>query len=79
MCLVMVNVLLTKFRYASIPAYLTLAYILGEGGADVGVIAAFWHVPWVAGVLVMVSGLSGLAIYLIYSRQLKKANAPPSQ
>ena len=46
--LVILNVVQAKYRYASYPAYLTFAYILGEGSAGVGVIAAFWHVSWIA-------------------------------
>ncbi len=74
--LVMLNVVLAKFRYASFPGYVTFAYFMGEGGATVGVVAAFWHVSWVAGVLIVVSGLVGLGIYFAYSKQLQKDNAP---
>ncbi len=74
--LVMVNSLLARHRYASFPGYLTLAYFVGEGGAAVGVVAAFWHLSWVAGVLVVVSGLVGMGIYFAYSRQIQKDNAP---
>ncbi len=74
--LVMLNVVLARYRYASLPAYLTLAYFMGEGGAAVGVVAAFWHLSWVAGVLVVVSGLVGMGIYFAYSKQLEKDNAP---
>ena len=65
-----------RYRYASFPMYFTFAYVMGEGGAVVGVVAAFWHVSWVAGVLILVSGLVGLGIYFAYSRQLQKDNAP---
>ncbi len=74
--LVMLNVLLARHRYASFPAYVTLAYVAGEGGAAVGVVAAFWHLSWVAGVLIVVSCLAGIGIYFAYSRQLQKDNAP---
>jgi CAAX protease family protein len=40
----------------------------------VGVVGAFWHVSWVAGVLLLVSAAIGLAVYLAYSRQLEKDN-----
>ena len=74
--LVMLNVVLARYRYASFPVYLTLAYLLGEGGAVVGVVAAFWHLSWVAGVLIAVSSLVGLGTYFAYSKQLRKDNAP---
>ncbi len=74
--LVMLNVLLARYRYASIPGYLTFAYTVGEGSAAVGVVAAFWHVSWIAGLLILVSSLAGLGIYFAYSRQLQKDNPP---
>ncbi len=72
--LVMINVILSRNRYASFPGYLTFAYVLGEGSAALGVVAAFWHVTWVAGLLVIVSSLVGMTIYFAYSRQLQKDN-----
>ncbi len=51
-------------------------FILGEGGAALGVVAAFWHLSWIAGVLILVSGLFGVGVYLAYTRQLQKDNAP---
>ncbi len=74
--LVMLNAVLARFHYASFPGYITLAYFTGEGSAAVGVVAAFWHLSWVAGVLIMASCLAGLGIYFAYSRQLQKDNAP---
>ncbi len=74
--LVIINALYAKHRYVSFPLYLTLAYALGEGGAALGVVAAFWHVSWVAGALILVSGLLGLGVYLAYTRQLEKDNSP---
>ena len=74
--LVMINVVQAKYKYASYPFYLTFAYIVGQSSAFVGVIAAFWHVSWIAGVLILISSLVGLAIYLAYSKQLEKDNLP---
>src|SRR5512143_3853210 len=37
----------TQYRYASYPWYLTLIILLGQGGAFMGVLAAFWHVSWI--------------------------------
>ncbi len=74
--LVMLNVSLARHRYASFPAYVTFASVLGEGGAAVGVVAAIWHVSWVAGLLIMVSALVGLGVFFAYSRQLQKDNPP---
>ncbi len=74
--LVILNTLYSQVRYASFPLYLTLAYVLGEGGAALGVVAAFWHLSWVAGALIVASGLFGVVVYLAYTRQLKKDNTP---
>ncbi len=72
--LVMINTVLARYRYASFPGYLTLTYFVGEGGAGVGVVAAFWHLSWIAGVLIVVSCLAGFAVYFAYSRQIQKDN-----
>ncbi len=74
--LVILNGLYARVRYASFPLYLTLAYFLGEGGAAIGVVAAFWHLSWIAGVLILVSGLFGVGVYLAYRRQLRRDNPP---
>src|SRR5262245_2541843 len=74
--LVVLNVTLVEYRYASYPVYLSFAYIVGEASACVGVIAAFWHVSWIAGVLVVISGLVGLATAYSYTMRLQKDNAP---
>lgn len=36
---------------------------LGVLGGCVGVVAAFWHVLWIAGVVVLVSGVAGMTVY----------------
>jgi FlaA1/EpsC-like NDP-sugar epimerase len=38
-----------RFKYTSNPAFLTLAEIIGIGGAMLGILALFWHFSWVAG------------------------------
>jgi O-antigen/teichoic acid export membrane protein len=73
--LAIVDLVFERYRYASFPAYLNVAYFIGENGAAVGVVAAFWHVSWVAGVLVLISGAFGLTVYLFYSRRLERENA----
>ena len=72
--LVMLNVVQAKYKYASYPLYLNFAYVVGQSSAFVGVVAAFWHVSWVAGVLILISGIISLAIYFAYARQLEKDN-----
>ncbi len=38
----------------------------GLCGATVGMVTAFWHMLWIAGVLFLVSGAFGLIVYLRY-------------
>ena len=63
-----------KYRYASYPFYLTFAYFVGQSGAFVGIVCAFWHVSWIAGVLLLVGSIAGFAVYLAYSRQQERDN-----
>ena len=74
--MVLVNHAQASYRYASYPRYLSLAIVLGQGGAFIGVLAAFWHISWVAAVLLVISGLVGLVVYAAYSRQLARDNPP---
>lgn len=72
--LVLINHSQVTYKYASYPFYLSLTVILGEGCAFLGILAAFWHLSWVAGILIAFCGLAGLLIYAIYSRQLQRDN-----
>ena len=65
----------SQYRYATYPWYLTLIIVLGQGGAFLGVFAAFWHVSWIAGILLAGSGIGGLLIYTVYLRQMERDNA----
>jgi len=46
--------------------------VISQVSAFIGVIAAFWHILWIAGVLVLVSGVVGLALYATYYRRLER-------
>ncbi len=72
--LMMINLTQAKYRYATYPFYLVLAYVAGQSGAFIGIVGAFWHVSWIAGVLFLVSSIVGLAVYLGYSRQQERDN-----
>ncbi len=41
----------------------TLGESLGQGAAFVGIVAAFWHMTWIAGVAVLVSAFVALGIH----------------
>ena len=70
--LMMLNLAQSVHHYAAYPWYLVLARAVGQGSAAVGVAAAFWHVLWIAGVVVSVSGIVGLALYATYYRRLER-------
>jgi membrane-associated HD superfamily phosphohydrolase len=77
--MVLVNHRLASYRFASYPTYLTLVIALGQGGAFVGVIAAFWHISWIAAVLLLISSVVGLVVYAVYARQLVRDNLSETQ
>ena len=72
--MVLVNHAQASYRYASYPRYLSLVIVLGQGGAFIGVFAAFWHISWMAAVLLVFSGLVGLVVYAAYLKQLSRDN-----
>ena len=72
--MVLVNHAQASYRYASYPRYLTVVILLGQGGAFIGVLAAFWHISWIAAVLLLISGGIGLAVYAAYAKQLARDN-----
>jgi len=72
--MVLVNHAQASYRYASYPKYLTVVILLGQGGAFIGVLAAFWHISWIAAALLLVSGGIGLVVYAVYSKQLTRDN-----
>ncbi len=75
--LVVFNVVLARYHYASFPVYFTLAYIMDEGSAVVGVVAAFWHVSRVAGMLNVVSGQRfGYLAHPLLDAALQLSSAP---
>lgn len=69
--LIMLTQVQSLHHYASYPGYLVIARIVGQVSAFIGVIAAFWHMLWIAGVVVLVSGVVGLALYATYYRRLE--------
>ena len=72
--MVLVNHAQASYRYASYPKYLTVVILLGQGGAFIGVLAAFWHMSWIAAVALLISGGIGLVVYAVYSMQLRRDN-----
>ncbi|MEC3913464.1 hypothetical protein [Nocardia sp. CDC160] len=48
----------------------SMAKSLGLGGACVGVGAAFWHISWIAGVVILVSGLGAFSTLSSYQSRI---------
>jgi hypothetical protein len=71
--LVLINQVRSLYHIAFEPPYLAVAKGIGLLSACVGVIAAFWHMFWMAGVLASVSGIAGGVFYTLYYRRLALA------
>ena len=71
--LLAILVMLTHLQssHHSTSSSLSLSIAKTVGLACVGVVAAFWHVFWIAGVVVLVSGIAGFALYTTYYRRLE--------
>ncbi|WP_157513891.1 hypothetical protein [Nocardia concava] len=48
----------------------SVAKSLGLGGACVGVVAAFWHVSWIAGVVILASGTGAFSALTSYQSRV---------
>jgi hypothetical protein len=58
------------FRKKKNPGTRATIFLWGVGviASAIGIDAAFWHVSWIAGVLLLTSGAIGLGIYIYYLR-----------
>ena len=65
-----------SYQYASWPSYLTMVIVIGQTAAFIGVVAALWHISWVAGIVMVASALIGLAAYRAYLKRLEIDNRP---
>ena len=61
--LVLVNRQEAFRRRATRSALVETARVVGQVCAFVGVVAGFWHILWIAGVGMLVSGLVGVAVH----------------
>jgi len=61
--LVMVNRQETFRRRRTPSLSVTMAQVLAQGAALVGLVAGFWHIYWIAGVVFLVSGFVGLFVH----------------
>lgn len=70
--LVMISHLQASHHNALPPFTYGIAKAVALTSASVGVVAAFWHVFWIAGIVVLVSGSAGFALYTTYYQRLER-------
>ena len=69
--LIMLNQM-QSYHHRMIPAwYLHAAKAIANAGSFTGVVAAFWHVSWVAGVVVLASGTVAIGVHSAVSSRLE--------
>jgi O-antigen/teichoic acid export membrane protein len=63
-------------RRRSRSSLVAMAQVLGQVSAFVGVVAGFWHILWIAGVVVLASGLIGVLVHSAGYWRLERDQAP---
>jgi hypothetical protein len=61
--LVMVNLQESFRRHASRSRLVFIAKPVAQASGFIGVVAGFWHVSWIAGVVMLASGVAGVAVH----------------
>lgn len=64
-------------RRAANPMVVTIAQVVGQSCAFVGLVAGFWHIFWVAGVAVVVTGLLAVGVHSAGYMRLEQGQEPP--
>jgi hypothetical protein len=68
------------FRRRATPSVLvTIARVVAQNCALVGVVAGFWHILWIAGVGILAGGLVGVAVLSAGYTHLKRDEEPTPQ
>jgi hypothetical protein len=75
--LAMLNVVREWYRYTSYPFYWGIAWSVGHGAALIGLGAAFWHIWSPAAIVLIVSGVAGIALYQVSVHRLLRDNSAP--
>jgi hypothetical protein len=57
----------------------TIARVVAQGCAFVGVVAGFWHIHWIAGVGFLASGLVAVGVHSAGYWRLEQDQEPPPQ
>jgi hypothetical protein len=77
--LVMVNRQEAFRRRATRSGFVSFMKGAAQVCAFVGVVAAFWHIMWIAGVGILASGIVGMAVYSAGYTRLERDGAPTSR
>jgi hypothetical protein len=68
------------FRRRAIKSVIvTVASVVAQISAFIGVVAGFWHILWIAGVGMLVGGIVGVAVHSAGYARLERAREPTSQ
>ena len=77
--LVMVNRQEAFRRRVANSALVTAAEVVAQVCAFVGVVAGFWHIKWIAGVVLLASAIVGVAVNSVGYWRLERDQEPMSQ
>jgi O-antigen/teichoic acid export membrane protein len=66
-----------RHRARSVPV--TIAQVVAQTCAYVGVVAGFWHILWIAGVALLASGLVAVGVHSAGYWRLERDQPPTSQ
>ncbi len=75
--LLMVNRQETFRRRRSPSVSVTVAQVIAQSAALVGIVAGFWHIDWIAGVTFLVAGLVALFVHSAGYWRLERDQNPP--
>jgi hypothetical protein len=63
-------------RRATKSGFVTIARVVAQNFAFVGVVAGFWHILWIAGVGMLTSGMVAVAVHSANYMLLKRDQEP---
>ena len=77
--LVLVNQQEAFRRRATKSVLVAVARVVAQSCAFVGVVAGFWHILWIAGVVMLASGIVGVAVHSAGYWRLERNHEPVPQ
>jgi hypothetical protein len=77
--LVLINQQEAFRRRATTSVLATIARVVAQNLAFVGVVAGFWHIYWIAGVGMLASGIVGVAVHSAGYTRLEREQEPTPQ